>query len=106
MKFAQLVVGPAGSGKVGGGLMCCACAGLISRMKMKMVPLGRENRCAVMLFVYINVQSTFCETMKNFCDAAGRVLHVVNLGEMMLCRVAAWFAVFFLHRMQMIIVCR
>lgn len=40
MKYAQLVVGPAGSGK-----------------------------------------STFCETMKQFCDASGgRPLHVVNLG--------------------------
>lgn len=39
MKFAQLVIGPAGSGK-----------------------------------------STFCETMKQFCDASGRSLHIVNLG--------------------------
>jgi ABC-type branched-subunit amino acid transport system ATPase component len=40
MKYAQLVVGPAGSGK-----------------------------------------STFCETVKQFCDASGgRPLHVVNLG--------------------------
>ncbi len=39
MKFAQLVIGPAGSGK-----------------------------------------STFCETMKQFCDSSGRSLHLANLG--------------------------
>ena len=64
-RFAQLVIGPAGSGKVG--------------LKMKLLQAqlpdagSQPGHCCL--------QSTYCDNLRQHCEAIGRTVHVVNLGE-------------------------
>lgn len=64
-RYAQLVMGPAGSGKVrrvgeaGGGEGGMATSGRLQRVRA--------------------LQSTYCSTMLQHCEALGRAVQVVNL---------------------------
>ena len=84
--YAQLVIGPAGSGKVwkrdgrkkkarrgqqvggGGG---CGCAPHPPPSSLALTPA---------LFPHFP-QSTYCETIREHCATIGRSVHVVNLGD-------------------------
>lgn len=80
MKFAQLVIGPAGSGKVS---PYCGVERRWSRPQAWPVWSNDEFTQPATA----TVQSTYCETMKQHCDTIGRSVHVVNLGEWAL---ASW----------------
>ena len=65
-RFAQLVIGPAGSGKVG-------------LLKMKL--LQAQPPDAGSQLGHCCLQSTYCDNLRQHCEAIGRTVHVVNLGE-------------------------
>ena len=65
-RFAQLVIGPAGSGKVG-------------LLKMKLLPAQAPD--AGCQPGHCRLQSTYCDNLRQHCEAIGRTIHVVNLGE-------------------------
>lgn len=82
MKFAQLVVGPAGSGKV----RRQAC------LQVPPLPAAAAAadacwpvqycRSTTASLVHFSMQSTYCDTIKQHCDAINRPVHVVNLGAL------------------------
>ena len=78
MKFAQLVVGPAGSGKVSWGAACRLRLGgnCHRRSSAACAAAAKAN----LRFCAWTLQSTYCETLKQHCDAINRSVHVVNLG--------------------------
>lgn len=76
MKFAQLVVGPAGSGKV---RSTSGLPGVLSSCRRRSPPLTPPPLTACCCLR--PRQSTYCETIKSHCDAISRPVHVVNLGE-------------------------
>ena len=69
-RFAQLVVGPAGCGKVKDKLTDKALFLLLAQH----LP---EAEGAIMS------QSTYCDHLRQHCEAVGRTVHIVNLGEML-----------------------
>ena len=93
MKFAQLVVGPAGSGKVSWGAGCrLHRGGNCQRRCVAACPAAAAHTC--LRCCPWTLQSTYCETIKQHCDAINRSVHVVNLGAPLLlpppfCRSAA-----------------
>ena len=62
-RYAQLVIGPAGSGKV------CFAA--------KNVPWVQAS----VEVQYVALQSTYCDQLRQHCETIGRTVHVVNLGK-------------------------
>lgn len=81
MRFAQLVVGPAGSGKV-------SCSDPQHQEEAAPVlpalppPQVVSRLSSQHIFKpALALQSTYCETIKQHCDAINRPVHVVNLGE-------------------------
>ena len=65
-RFAQLVIGPAGSGKVE----------LLKMKLMQAQPPDEEAQPG-----HCCLQSTYCDNLRQHCEAIGRTVHVVNLGE-------------------------
>ena len=65
-RFAQLVIGPAGGGKVGL---------LRWRLRQAQPPDAgsQPGHCCL--------QSTYSDNLRQHCEAIGRTVHVVNLGE-------------------------
>lgn len=94
-KYAQLVIGPAGCGKVRTTAVCCcvafSCAALPRRAALPRP--GRRTliwcRCssagqaadAPNPSTGAPTQSTYCEQLWSHCQAIGRPIHCVNLGE-------------------------
>jgi len=70
MRYAQLVMGPAGSGKVRRLLRSAPAPMLPSRSS----PHGRRPP----LWTAPLLQSTYCKTVQQHCEAIGRTVHVVN----------------------------
>ena len=81
MRFAQLVIGPAGCGKVRSS-SCCARGGARRCRRRSRGGECAHARCAP---PPTPSQSTYCETIKQHCDTIDRAVHVVNLGERGLC---------------------
>ena len=61
-RYAQLVIGPAGSGKV----------------KQHSAEARKASCCSDRCLF---LQSTYCDTLRQHCEAIGRTVHIVNLGS-------------------------
>lgn len=81
MKFAQLVIGPAGCGKVRGaeGMGKYVVENCRTDVQLRVHICFVSSRPDVAPLMLAS-QSTYCETMKTHCDTTGRPVHVVNLG--------------------------
>lgn len=67
-RYAQVVIGPAGSGKV----LCGRSLLLIAQFRNAL------QRCCL-IRRFLNVQSTYCKQIYEHCQSIGRMVHVVNL---------------------------
>lgn len=72
-RYAQLVMGPAGSGKVRRG------RGRRQQQREQRRRRGRSVGRSVPDGVVSALQSTYCATMVQHCEALGRAVQVVNL---------------------------
>ena len=73
-KFAQLVVGPAGCGKVMPNRKSC--------LQWIASTIGSRKGQCVTLNICMLLQSTYCDHLRQHCEAVGRTVHTVNLGKL------------------------